>query len=98
MSESDKSEDKVGDTMVLGVYIGTTSGWDQPDTYAIQFYNFTPNEVGVKFLAGAEIKQYDTLFINFEDGAVSLLEGETEKEVIPNWSVFNRIPVDLGDL
>ncbi len=93
------------DCKVLGKVIGAHAGWDSGGEFVIQFYDFIPNELGMKFLFPffEDRVKSDCLVIDFENGVVEDyasqsskfqdIEEEMKPDIItklaPNWSVFN---------
>jgi hypothetical protein len=74
---------------IMGKVIGTETGWDVLDTYAILVCDFQPNALGAKFVP--DFVGPRDLAINFEDGAVSVHDGEGNQILLrTDWSVFNR--------
>ena len=53
------------DWIILGRVIGTATGWDQTDTFAVNLYNFEPAN-------GVSIPAADCLSIQFEDGLAKI--------------------------
>lgn len=58
----------------LGVVIGTSTGWDQADSFDLQFYDFEPNEIGT--LAG--LKSSSCLGIFPWEGKIETYSDEGE--------------------
>lgn len=50
---------KPEETTILGRHVGTSTGWDQGDTFAIVLYDFKPAE-GIDIPAGDLNVDYDT--------------------------------------
>jgi hypothetical protein len=66
---------------VLGRDIGSYTGWDQPDTFTIQFIEFEPRE-GVNIPAG-------TLYIEFETGAYEVFDSKGDS--VASGDIVNAI-------
>lgn len=83
---------------ILGKEIGTGTGWDQLDSWAIIFYDFQPNDLGQQFLKQSKVKENTDLCIDYETGNVELTEGKVKEEraaeksglLTVNWGVFNN--------
>ena len=59
---------------VLDRIVGVSSGeWDQPDTFAVVFYNYEPTTTmqGLGFAPG-------NLFVDYEEGVIALIDDEGE--------------------
>lgn len=79
------------DVKVLGKVIGTASGWDQADTWAIYFYEFKPNALGKRLLVTWRDDEDCILFIDFEEGKVAAQpqsDQMPDRELFPNWRIF----------
>lgn len=77
---------------LLGKVLGTAEGWEEPDTFVLQFMQIELNELGNKFVRGhAQNTKYCTLQIVIESGTVELISPFTAAvaKVNPDWSVFN---------
>lgn len=69
-----EDEQKRIDVILLGVKIGTASGWDEMDVAVFFFYDFEPAE-GVSIPAGG-------INVDLNTGIVELYEDETEGTVL----------------
>jgi hypothetical protein len=78
---------------LMGVDIGTASGWDQMDTFSMIIYDFIPNKIGKKFVPDFDPEIYDDLIVDWESGKTSAFDKiDDTKETFfsQNWSVFNK--------
>jgi hypothetical protein len=80
---------KRSDYTVMGKIVGTATGWDAPDTFALMLYNFEPNELGKKLVP--EFNGINDIEFNFETGEVSIYDADSNQTLMrSDWSVFNR--------
>lgn len=61
--------DKREPCSILGRYIGTATGWDQTDDWALCFYYFEPYE-------GFHATKAETLNVDFEKGVIQSIDDE----------------------
>ncbi len=77
------------DWHLMGVNIGSATGWDMQDTFAIVIYNFIPNDVGLKFVP--EVKSGDDITVDWEAGTVATFDDIGNETLLTcDWSVFNK--------
>jgi hypothetical protein len=83
---------------LMGVDIGTCSGWDQLDSFCIIIYSLDPNVTAIKMCPALK-PSYTMpnnrldLVVDWERGVMSFYDGENNShEVIlkTDWSVFNK--------
>lgn len=89
------SEEARVTTTYIGTELGTHTGWDQSGIFGVLFYDFIPNEAGLKFLRMTEWKLEDVVLnVDFETGVVELYQdledGQEVTAINPDWSVFNK--------
>lgn len=78
--------------IVLGKVIGTHTGWDEIENCHLQFYDFIPNALGMKFI-GQQTAADICLSIDFTKGNVYIYNNITQEHTEvekPDWSVFNK--------
>lgn len=74
---------------LLGKLIGAAEGWDQMDTFVPVFYEFTRNDLGMRFIP--DFVDGSDLEINLESGFVGTYDDVGDKlPATPDWSVFNN--------
>lgn len=75
---------------LMGKLIGTASGWDMQDTFAIIIYDLKVNEAGRKFVP--DFPDGNDLTVDWSNGTAYFFgEGkEQETKLKTDWSVFNR--------
>lgn len=77
------------ETNLMGKIIGTHSAWDQLDNWALVFYDFSPNDLGKRFVP--DFSGPRDLAVNFENGEASVHdENGNETLLRSDWSMFNR--------
>ena len=90
------NEDNRMDVKILGVVIGTASGWDDQDTCAVTFYDVELNDIGRKFFKSTSIaadESVPAIAVDFERGIVEVYinrDDETPEKVVVDWAVFNK--------
>lgn len=67
------SKDKRAEWTVCGRAIGTATGWDQSDTFAMMLYDFEPAE-GCKIPKGVVLFRFEngTVETHNDDGSIAL--------------------------
>lgn len=63
--------------MVMGVTIGTATGWEEVDVAFLSFYDFEPNENFWRVIhKGHYAKKYESIGINFQSGEFECYTGD----------------------
>lgn len=85
----EEDEEIIMDVTILGLSIGTASGWDEWSDFGLVFYDFEPNDHGKLFLGALRVVT-GTLAIDFNTGVVEACDddGNTQSYSV-DWSVFN---------
>jgi hypothetical protein len=77
------------DWKLMGVSIGTATGWDKQDTFAMMIYDLEVNEVGQKFVP--DFRGPQDLVVDWERGeAATYTDDGSETLLRTDWSVFNK--------
>ena len=88
------------DWNLMGVHIGTATGWDMQDVFSIVIYDFIPNEAGLRFVPDFVSK--NDLTVNWERGIVAVYDEAGNETLLKcDWSVFNKeggMGWQVGDL
>jgi hypothetical protein len=81
--------------VIMGKEIGTETGWDILDNWAMLVCTFQPNTLGQQFVP--DFVGPRDLAINFDDGTVSIHDTEGNQTLLrTDWSVFNRTEQATG--
>lgn len=64
------------DVIVMGVTIGTATGWDEVDVAFLSFYDFQPNMYFGHAIKGPYQEMYESIGINFQTGEVECYQGD----------------------
>lgn len=96
MDDLEKGTQRV-ECVVVGKVIGSMTGLDIVDDMCLYIYDFSPNELGAKFLRGQVVVENDSLTVHLDTAEVILNkyqetpDSEYKFTVInPDWSVFNK--------
>jgi hypothetical protein len=86
--------------VMLGHQIGTMTGWDQEDTWAVIFYEFEPNNLGQDFVPEFNSQEDNHLVVAYDTGQTfaRMTNGE-ERSIVQYWSAFDYIStvVEISD-
>jgi hypothetical protein len=81
---------------LMGVDIGTATGWDQLDSFAIMIYSLEPNETAIKMCPALKFdwtmpNNRVDLGVDWERGVMALYDNEGNETLLDtDWSVFNK--------
>jgi hypothetical protein len=64
------------DVIVMGVTIGTATGWEEVDVAFLSFYDFKPNMYFGHAIKGPYQEMYESIGINFQTGEVECYQGD----------------------
>lgn len=64
------------DVIIMGVTIGTATGWDEVDVAFLTFYDFEPNMTFGHAIKGPYHEMYESIGINFQTGEIECYQGD----------------------
>lgn len=74
---------------LMGRIVGTSTGWDQVDSWAIRLLDFEPNDLGKRFVP--DFFGPRDLMIDWDSGNASVHDAAGNETLLrTDWSVFNR--------